>query len=595
MTRNKKKEKEIVISKKVCRKVKREDGLKMKFMTEYTFRNFYEVINSRYAKRTMYSVFREEGSQITYSLFFHYVKAVGSYLMSLGLKKGDKVAIIGESSPQWMVMYVALTGFGAVAVPILPDFSEREINAILKHAEVSGVAVNSKQYQKVRASTEELSFLLFRLDDLVHIPAELSVPDNDRFISSPGVPMKEQKVNQKLLDSSRPDESDVASIIYTSGTTGSSKAVVLSHMNLLRCADLNTDHYVRLKAGDKVLSILPMSHVYEFTIGQLLVLLQGMEVVFLGKPPAVSILMPALAEVRPHVMLSVPLLMEKVYRSAVAPLLQGNGRLARLSRKPLIGSIVYRLIGNKIKSTFGGRLKFFGIGGAPLDPEVDEFLYRSAFPYAIGYGLTETSPLIAGCKPKKRDHRVAYIGHVVSDDDVILLDKNDEGVGEIAVKGPNVMQGYYKNDELNKEAFTSDGYFRTGDLGAFDSSGRLAIKGRVKTMILGPAGENIYPESIENIINSKEYVTESLVVPEDGGLLALIRIDIELMSKNLKISIDEAKKEAVKYISSMRKDVNSQLSSYSKINNAELQEEPFDRTPTQKIKRFLYPKKKKKE
>lgn len=595
MTRNKKKEKEIVISKKVCRKVKRKDGLKMKFMTEYTFRNFYEVINSRYAKRTMYSVFREEGSQLTYSLFFHYVKAVGSYLMSLGLKKGDKVAIIGESAPQWMVMYVALTGFGAVAVPILPDFSEREINAILKHAEVRGVVVNSKQYQKVRASAEELSFLLFRLDDLVHIPAELGVPDSDRFISSPGVPMKEQKVNQKLLDSSKPDESDIASIIYTSGTTGSSKAVVLSHMNLLRCADLNTDHYVKLKAGDKVLSILPMSHVYEFTIGQLLVLLQGMEVVFLGKPPAVSILMPALAEVRPHVMLSVPLLMEKVYRSAVAPLLNGDGRLARLSRKPLIGSIVYRLIGNKIKSTFGGRLKFFGIGGAPLDPEVDEFLYRSAFPYAIGYGLTETSPLIAGCKPKKSDHRVAYIGHVVSDDDVILLDKNDEGVGEIAVKGPNVMQGYYKNDELNKEAFTADGYFRTGDLGAFDSSGRLAIKGRVKTMILGPAGENIYPESIENIINSKEYVTESLVVPEDGGLLALIRIDIELMSKNLKISIDEAKKEAVKYISSMRKDVNSQLSSYSKINNAELQEEPFDRTPTQKIKRFLYPKKKKKE
>ncbi len=587
------KEKSKVVTKKICRAVKRNDGLEMKFMTEYTFRNFHEVIASRYPRRTMYSVFREDGSEITFLQFSHQVKAISSYLISLGFEKGDKVAIIGDSSPYWMLFYVALTNIGLIAVPILPEFSEREVAIILSDSEAKGVASLSKQYPKVFESIKETGLSLFRLDDLVHIPSSVGIPEPVDFLSTPGIPMRDWKISQKDLDSFKPEEDDIASIIYTSGTTGKSKGVVLSHKNLLRCADLNTDVYIKLKPGNKVLSILPMSHVYEFTIGQLLVLLQGLEVVFLGKPPAVSILLPALSEVRPHVMLTVPLLIEKVYKAAIAPKLKGEGKIAKLAKNPFVSSFVYRTIGKKLKSTFGGRIKFFGIGGAPLDAEVEKFLYKASFPYSIGYGLTETSPLIAGCNTKKSGHSPSFIGPVVSDDDVILLDKNQEGVGEIAVKGPNVTKGYYKNEELNKESFTPDGYFKTGDLGYFDKKGRLSIRGRVKTMILGPSGENIYPESIESLINNQEYVAESLVVPEDGGLIALIRIDIELMSKNLKISVDEAKKEAVKYVASMKKSLNSQLSSYSRLSETELQEEPFDRTPTQKIKRFLYPKKKK--
>lgn len=294
-------------------------------------------------------------------------------------------------------------------------------------------------------------------------------------------------------------------------------------------------------------------------------------------------------------MLSVPLLIEKVYKAAVLPVLNGDGRVAKLAKNPFTRGIVLRTIGRKLRKTFGHRIKFFGIGGAPLDAEVEKFLYDAHFPYALGYGLTETSPLVAGCGSKHSAEKPGFIGPVVKDDEVILLDKNEEGVGEIAVKGPNVMKGYYNRPDLSAEVFTKDGFFRTGDLGYLDRKGRLAIRGRVKTMILGPGGENIYPEMIETLINNLDFVEESLVVPSDGGLLALIKLDISLMADRMKISVQEAQREAEKYLATIRKNVNSQLSAFSKISSVKLQEKPFERTPTQKIKRFLYPEKKKKD
>lgn len=572
-----------------CRRTRRQDGLRMKCLREYTFRSFADTLDSRFSKHTAYSIFRQGAeSEMTYGMLRRYARSGASYLMHLGYAKGDRIAIFGESCPNWMAMYLSIAYFGAIAVPILPDFSKNEAEAILKHAEVRGVCVNAKHYAKVRDAADELGLDVFRMDDLFHVRKEEGVS----FAELAGYSLKDYKANPMALDGSMPSEGDIASIIYTSGTTGSSKGVVLTHMNLLRCADLNTDVYTRIGTKDRVLSILPMSHVYEFTIGQLLPMLRGASITFLGKPPAVSVLLPALAEVRPTIMLTVPLLIEKVYKSAVAPVLKGDSRIGKLSRSRLFSSFVYRTIGRKVLSTFGHKIKFFGIGGAPLDKEVEEFLYRAHFPYSIGYGLTETSPLIAGCPPRHSKQKPGYIGRVVEDDDVILLDTNKEGVGEIAVKGPNVMLGYYKRPDLDKEAFTPDGYFRTGDLGYLDRKGMLAIRGRVKTMILGPGGENIYPETIETIINNLNFVEESLVVPENGGLLALVKIDVNLMAESMKISIGEAKEEARKYVAEIRKLVNSQVSSYSKLSEAQLQEEPFDRTPTQKIKRFLYPKKK---
>lgn len=590
-----KREKKKVITTRICRSVKRTDGLVMKFMTEYTFRNFMEVIESRYGSKSMYRVFRNENESLSFSEFARNVRSVSSYMLSSGVVKGDRIAIMAESCPAWMVMYVAITSIGAVAVPILPDFTEREASEIIRHSGARAVCVVQKHYPKVKETLEKEHLALVRLEDLMHIPFSVGFPEPNEYFKTPGMSMKDHKIDRKALDEHKPQEDDLASIIYTSGTTGSSKGVMLTHKNILRCADLNTDVYIKANPKMRALSILPMSHVYEFTIGQVLVLLQGIEVVFLGKPPVVSILLPALKEERPHIILSVPLLIEKVYRSAVLPTIRDNPKIGRMIKNPLLSGFVHKVINKKIMQTFGGRLKFFGIGGAPLDPEVENFLYKAGFPYAIGYGLTETSPLIAGCSPKKKTHKPGFVGKIVEDDQVILLDKNSEGIGEIAVKGPNVMKGYYGRDDLNREVFTEQGYFKTGDLGYIDSHNRLAIKGRVKTMILGPAGENIYPELIENLINAQEFVQESLVVPSDGGLLALIKVDVDLMSKKLAISVDDARKEARNYVKNLRKTLNSQLSSYNRLSETELQEEPFDRTPTQKIKRFLYPKNKEKK
>ena len=585
-----KKTKEKKITYKECRRIRRSDGLRMKALTSYTFPSFLDAICSRTPNLIAYSVYGEDREKgISYTHLRWYSECVASFLLKNGIKRGDRVAIMGESCPHWMVMYLGTVIVGCVAVPILPDFSPREVDEILTQSEAKTICINTKHYKKIEGREE---LLRIRMDDLAFVPV---IPSGFDFASSPGISIKEKSPDHNLIKISSPSEDDLASIIYTSGTTGASKGVMLTHKNLLVCADESTDTYVKINKGDKVLSILPMSHAYEFSISHLLCLLRGAEIVFLGKPPATTILMRAFKSVRPHIILTVPLLIEKIYRSAVAPVLKTDEKVKRLMKNPLTRSIVYHSICSKLKATLGGRMKFFGIGGAPLDREVEEFLFRAGFPYAPGYGLTETSPLIAASGPKRRQHKLGYIGKVVKHDDVILLDKNEEGVGEIAVKGPNVMVGYYKRDDLNSEVFTPDGYFRTGDLGCLSSDGFLAIRGRVKTMILGANGENIYPESIESILNNMEYVQESLIVPGEGGLMAIIKLDLEAMMDKLKMSADECRKYALSYLQKLRKNANDQLSANSKIETTELQEEDFERTPTQKIKRFLYPKNKKEE
>ena len=577
-----------------CGKIKRADGLVMYGVKKYTFRDFVEAVCARYSKLLCYTVYGgEDEVSFSYQYLGFKVHAISQYLLNMGIKKGDKICIYGESSPMWMMFYLGLTSIGGIAVPILPGFSGKEATVAMKDSGCTGICAQQRQFNSVRDFVLENNYEIFRLEDLFHLPEDVRGQIDDKnFLSLPGVDITHTKFSLRELNALPLEEDDIASIIYTSGTTGSSKGVVLTHKNIIRNADRDSFEYFVGKPGMRVLSILPISHIYEFTIGQLLSMNCGFEIHFLGKPPAVSILLPALKKIRPHVIQTVPLLIEKVYKAAVAPVIKGEGSLAKFYRNPLTKNLVARLIGHKLQSTFGGKLAFFGIGGSALDREVEDFLYRARFPYALGYGLTETSPLIAGCGPKKCMHKLSFVGKVVEDDSVILDDKNSEGVGEILVKGPNVMQGYYLRDDLNSEVFTEDGYFRTGDLGFLDSHGWLTIKGRCKTMILGPAGENIYPESIESVINNMQFVQESLVVPEGTGLLALIRIDIELMAKSLKISLEEAREEARRYVASLRGEVNKELSAQNRIDSVELQEEDFERTATQKIKRFLYPKKK---
>lgn len=584
MKKKSKKVKEDKITFRSCRKINREDGYKMKSVREYTFRGFLEAISSRYKDDRAYALFESDGKEdLSFNDLLLYAKKIGTYLLEHGIKKGDRVAIVGESSPYWAMFYYSVVYIGAVTVPILPDFSRTEVQEILKESMPKLVCVNKKQFKKVYG----YEALLVRMEDMVEVPYDI-LPEF--FSSYNGLDIRSIKINEERLNASKPNEEDTASIIFTSGTTGLSKGVELSHMNLIISADESGDVYVKIKRGYKVLSILPFSHCYEFGIGNILTLLRGCEITVLGRPPATSILMKAFKEVKPHIILTVPLLIEKVYKGSVLTTLEKYHKVKKLMNSRLFSSFTHRVIGRKLEQKMGGRIKFFGIGGSALDKDVENFLYKAHFPYAVGYGMTETSPLIAGCGSSPSRHRLARIGEVVSFCDVKVLNKNEEGIGEIVVKGPNVMKGYYNRPELNKTSFTEDGYFITGDLGFIDSTGCLALRGRSKNMILGPAGENIYPEEIESVINRMDYVEESLVLPSNGGLIALVKVDLDTMRKKLGIGIQEAIGEAKKYLSSMRKNANKNLSVASQIQDVELHEEPFEHTPTQKIKRFLYKK-----
>lgn len=586
---------------------KRETFIKPRNLSSFTMRSLVDDCSMKFKKHLALRIYDDVTSSLTYAKLKQRVDSFSMYLMSKGIEKGDKIAILSENLPNWLVGYLGITAIGSVAVPILPEFSALDVNRILQHSEAKGIIVSSKYVDKCREYIKDGDKLVFRISDLFHIPFDTFNPNTESsfFSEASGIdtlhkflkdviPEETDKKRKKKrvflnkeLQERIPSENDIASIIYTSGTTGNPKGVMLSHKNILWNADECSDDYVHLGVTDRVLSILPMSHVYEFTIGQILVLMKGCAIYYLVKPPAVSSLMKAFKMVRPHVILTVPLLIEKIYRSSILPQIKNNKRIQPYLKWSLTRNMIYRAIGRKLKTTMGGKVKFYGIGGAPLDENVEEFLVHSGFPYAKGYGLTETSPMVAGSGPGGT--KVGIVGKVVPYESVKLIDVNeDTGIGEIAVKGPNVMKGYYKDSELTAEVFTDDGYFKTGDLGSFDNKNRLSIKGRSKTMILGPGGENIYPEAIEAKFNNQDFVEETLVVPEDGGLVAMIRLNIDSFKENMAMNINDVKTEAQNYIKSLKDKVNKDLMRTSRIDKVELQEEPFIRTPTQKIKRFLY-------
>jgi long-chain acyl-CoA synthetase len=385
-------------------------------------------------------------------------------------------------------------------------------------------------------------------------------------------------------------EEDLASIIYTSGTTGRSKGVMLTHKNISFNA-LKGRKIQWIDENDRFLSVLPLSHTYENTLGLILPMLCGSCVYYLRKPPTPAVLLPALAEVRPTMMLTVPLIIEKIYYNKILPAFRDNLVIKLLYKIPFLRKILNETAGKKLFKTFGGELKFYGIGGAKLNKTVEKFLIEAKFPYAIGYGLTETSPLLAGANPKRSVFEST--GPAIEGVELIINNPDKKtGEGEIWAKGPNVMRGYYKEPDMTKEVLTPEGWFKTGDLGTFDRNNNLFIKGRLKNMIVGASGENIYPEEIESIINNFRFVVDSLVVQQKGKLVALVHINMEElekkyqnlkqdMTKQVEVKVDEVLNELQEY-------VNSQVNKFSQINKVVLQPVPFQKTATQKIKRFLY-------
>lgn len=547
-----------------------------------------------------------DGKSYTYSQLGEETLRVNDILLEAGIGAGAKVALLGQNMPSWPVAYFSAVAFNRIIVPILPDFAEAEIRNVIDHSESTALFVSQRLAGKVPSEIMERMNVVIDLDTLTVLKS---------------------KDNQRTEITSDPQSGDLAAIIYTSGTTGNSKGVMLSHKNL--CSQVYAVNILRPTFDwDVWLSVLPLSHTMESSLSMLLPMTAGASVFYMEKAPTPSLLVQALGKVRPTTMLSVPLIIEKIYRNSILPKFNGSPVMKAVYGTTPGRKLLNKIAGKKLMKTFGGRIRFFGIGGAKLDGVVERFLIESKFPYAIGYGLTETAPLLAGAVGKMV--RWQSTGPAMHGVTLRIDNPNPEnGEGEIVAKSPCVMMGYYKNPDATEQAFTADGYFRTKDLGIIDKDGRLYIKGRLSNMILGPSGENIYPEEIESVINGHPMVAESVVTQQKGKLVALVHFNpdklkaleeakeeaiaayyekkeqlmhsFEEKKEQLMHSYEETKDAAVKIfnekIEQLKKEVyeyvNTRVNKFSKISAVKDQPHQFEKTATQKIKRYLYTDKKK--
>lgn len=554
-----------------------------------TLRDLLQRSYEQYASRPALAFVGQK--PITYHDAGQVALKIITFLYDNGIKKGDRVALLSQNMPNWGIAYLAITAAGAVVVPILIDFSEAELNKILAHSESKGIFVSEKLASKLSTGMPPSLKFAVQLDNFSPFDLE-AWKSQKNFI--PNGSFGEAKAGFDNFHISLTSD-DLAAILYTSGTTGNPKGVMLSHGNLISNA-VNTMGIQQVDTSDRLLSVLPLPHTYECTIGFLIPFMNGATVFYLEKPPTASVLLPAMKEVRPTMMLTVPLIMEKIYNLQVKPKLTKSAFLRLLLKAPVIRKLLHKLAGKKIYRAFGGSLHFYGIGGAKLSADTERFLRDAGFPYAIGYGLTETAPLLAGCAPNLT--RFQSTGFSLPNQELKILNPDPQtGEGEIVAKGPNIMLGYYKDPVQTAEVFTQDGWFKTGDLGVIDKQGYVYIKGRLKNMILGPSGENIYPEEIENLINNDDLVLESLVYELRGNIVAKVHLNYEELEKRynvLKLSAHDWKIEMNKIVDKklhdIRERVNGTISKFSRISSVEEQPMPFEKTPTQKIKRFLYSK-----
>ena len=539
-----------------------------------TFPALFDNTVQKHGNSLAYSFVGEE--PISYAAAAKKIRALIAFLEKAGIKRGDRVAVISTNMPNWSIVYFSVTFMGAVAIPVLPDFSVSEVSNVLEHSEAKVAFVSSSLLSKIEGTRPETLETGILIEDFSII---FSIKEIPRF-DPDALPSIKYEI----------EEEDLASIIYTSGTTGRSKGVMLTHKNISFNA-IKGGKIQPINENDRFLSVLPLSHTYENTLGLILPMIYGSCVYYLRKPPTPPVLLPALETVKPTIMLSVPLIIEKVYFNKILPTFNEKLILRLLYKIPFIRRTLNAVAGKKLMKTFGGHLKFFGVGGAKLNRVVEKFLMEAKFPYAVGYGLTETAPLLAGASPKETVYEST--GPAIEDIELIVNNPDKKtGEGEIWARGPNIMQGYYKEPGLTSEVLTPDGWFKTGDLGILDAGNNLFIKGRLKNMIISASGENIYPEEIESVINNFRYVVESLVIHQKGKLVALVHLNIEELEKkyeHLKKDMAEKFEEKKEELLAELKDyVNSHVNKFSRINKVVLQPVPFQKTATLKIKRYLY-------
>jgi long-chain acyl-CoA synthetase len=500
---------------------------------------------------------------------------------TVGIQKGDKIAICGRNSSHWAVAFLATMTYGAVAVPILHEFKPDNVHNIINHSDSRLLFVGEANWEGMDENSipgvlgviliSDFSLLVSRSEKLTFAREHLNELFGRKFPS---------RFEAKDIHFDEPDPESLAVINYTSGSTGRSKGVMIPYRALSSNIEFAYG-VVLLNPGDKVVSMLPMAHTYGMSFEFLYEFTVGVHIYLLTRIPSPKIVFQAFNEVKPSIIVAVPLIIEKIIKKNVLPRMS-TFPINVLSRIPLAGDAVRNSVRDQMVRSFGGNFYEIIIGGAAFNPEVDKFLHSIRFPFTVGYGATECAPII--CYEDWKTARVGSCGKAVINMEVRINSSDPEHVaGEILCRGKNVMLGYYKNEELTRETIDEEGWLHTGDLGIMDSEGRLYIKGRSKNMILGSSGQNIYPEEIEDQLNSCPFVAESLVVDRAGSLVALVYPDTDRVAAEGKTAQD-----VIDIMEANRVAINKTLPVYSQISRFVIQEEEFEKTPKKSIKRFLY-------
>lgn len=522
-----------------------------------------------------------KGESFTFGELAEQIEKFHVLFEASGVRKGDKIAICAKNSARWAVCFLAANTYEAVVVPVLADFHPDSVNSLVDHSESRILFADNDIWNKLDVARMPLLKTVISTGDYSLL---YSVDDRmkEAYEKAPGIFRQRYPEGFRADDVSYPADNgrDLALINYTSGTTSAPKGVMIRYESLSSNVEFGID-YMPCSPGENIVSMLPMAHMYGMVFEFLYPLCGGVTVNFLGKTPTPSLLLGAMAALKPYLVITVPLVMEKIFKSAVQPVLD-KPAMKVLVRIPGINRIIFRKIHDKLMSAFGGQVRCLIMGGAALNPEVEVWFRKFRLPFTVGYGMTEGAPLF-GYAPWN-EFVLRSCGRKVDRIDVrIDSDDPEHTVGEIQVKGMNVMEGYYRNPEATAAAFTEDGWLRTGDLGVIDRNGNIFIRGRSKNMILSSNGQNIYPEEIEAVLNNQQYVVESVVVDRGAKLVGLVYMDSDRMERE---GLGEAARNAV--LKDILVSVNRDLPSYSKLSALEVRQQPFEKTPKMSIRRFLY-------
>lgn len=499
------------------------------------------------------------------------------------IRRGDKIALIGKDSARWCIAYMATITYGAIVVPILQDFRPNDVHHIINHSESVFLFVSDRIWETLEEDMIEDIRGVFSLEDFrcLHQRDGECIQKIMRSLDEKMAEKYPNGFSKEDIQYADLDNDKIVELNYTSGTTGFSKGVMLTGNNLAgnvtyaRTLDL-------LFRGERELCFLPLAHAYSCAFNLLVPMAFGVHVYLLGKTPSPKILLKAFEEVKPNLILTVPLILEKIYKKMILPQLSKTTMKLALNI-PLLDSRIYAQIRKKLVDAFGGRFREVIVGGAAMNDEVIDFLYKIKFPFTVGYGMTECGPLIS------YDHHYEYVpgscGQILKGIMKVRIDSEDpyNKVGEIQVSGENVMRGYYKNEEATNNVFTDDGWLRTGDLGTIDKDNHIFIRGRSKTMILGPSGQNIYPEEIESKLNNLPFVMESIIIEKNGKLVGLVYPDYDTVD-NTGISHEDLPV----IMEQNRVELNKLLASYEAVSSLQLYPTEFEKTPKKSIKRYLY-------